>query len=279
MLGIPTTNSIFETRSNYDARVNSHGAFVHDDWRVSDRLTLNLGLRYDLEIGLTEVENRNIGGFDLTTTNPDRRAGARQLRRESAGGRAHRGVGVQRSRRLHLSVRRSAVGVERGQEQLPAARGLHLQAHGKLRSAGRRRALHRAVSDSRGAGHHDRAQSNRVLAQHAGSGDQRQRADVPGESDQSHSERPAARAGRIGPGFDDQPRQRARERHARRSRQSRILAIQLRDRTSVPGRLPRRGFVSRSARTQPADPRNRELRAAAIPDAKPASRSPPPRRS
>ena len=66
----PSTNSIFETRSNYDARVNSHGAFVHDDWRVSDRLTLNLGLRYDLELGLTEVENRNIGGFDLTTTNP-----------------------------------------------------------------------------------------------------------------------------------------------------------------------------------------------------------------
>jgi len=70
MLGIPTTTSIFETRSNYDARVNSHGAFVHDDWRVSDRLTLNLGLRYDLELGLTEVENRNIGGFDLTSTNP-----------------------------------------------------------------------------------------------------------------------------------------------------------------------------------------------------------------
>ena len=54
MLGIPTTNSIVETRSNYDARVNSHGAFVHDDWRVSDRLTLNLGVRYDLELGSTE---------------------------------------------------------------------------------------------------------------------------------------------------------------------------------------------------------------------------------
>ena len=79
MLGIPSTGSIIETRSNYDARVNSHGAFVHDDWRVSDRLTLNLGLRYDLELGLTEVENRNIGGFDLTTTNPDRSAGARNF--------------------------------------------------------------------------------------------------------------------------------------------------------------------------------------------------------
>ena len=216
-----------------------------------------------------EPQHRRVRSDDVES---DRRAGARQFRRESARGRADRGVGVQRSRRLHLSVGRSADGVECGQEQLPAARGLHLQAHGKLRSAGRRRTLHRAVSDSGCAGHHDRAQSNRVLAQHAGSGDQRQRAHVPGESDQSHSERPAARAGRIGPGFDDQPRQRAGERHGCGSRQSRVLAIQLRDRTSVPGRLPRRGVVSRSARTQLADPRNRELRAGAIPDAKPASR-------
>ena len=115
-----------------------------------------------------EPQHRRVRSDDVES---DRSAGARQLRRESAGGRADRGVGVQRSRRLHLSVRRSAVGVERGQEQLPAARGLHLQAHGKLRSAGRRRAVHRAVSDSRCAGHHDGAQSNRVLAQHAGSGD------------------------------------------------------------------------------------------------------------
>jgi hypothetical protein len=70
MLGIPSTGSFIETRSNYDARVNSHSAFVHDDWRVSDRLTLNLGVRYDLELGMSEVDNRNIGGFDLTTTNP-----------------------------------------------------------------------------------------------------------------------------------------------------------------------------------------------------------------
>jgi hypothetical protein len=43
---------------------------VHDDWRVNDRLTLNLGLRYDLELGMTESEDRNIGPFDLTTANP-----------------------------------------------------------------------------------------------------------------------------------------------------------------------------------------------------------------
>lgn len=70
LLGIPSNTSIIEIRSDYDARVHSHGAFIHDDWRVSDRLTLNLGLRYDLELGLSEVENRNTAGFDLTTPNP-----------------------------------------------------------------------------------------------------------------------------------------------------------------------------------------------------------------
>jgi hypothetical protein len=70
MLGLPTSNSFIETRSPYDARVDAHGAFVHDDWRVSERLTLNLGVRYDLELGMTEVDNRNVGGFDLTTANP-----------------------------------------------------------------------------------------------------------------------------------------------------------------------------------------------------------------
>jgi hypothetical protein len=70
MLGLPSSTSFVETRGVYDASVIGHGAFVHDDWRVSDRLTLNLGIRYDLERGMTEAEDRNIGGFDLSTTSP-----------------------------------------------------------------------------------------------------------------------------------------------------------------------------------------------------------------
>ena len=70
LLGLPTNNSVIELRPEYDMEVISHGFFAHDDWRVSDRLTLNLGLRYDLELGMTEADNRNIGPFDLTTPNP-----------------------------------------------------------------------------------------------------------------------------------------------------------------------------------------------------------------
>jgi hypothetical protein len=70
VLGLPTNNSFIETRTISDFRVQSHGFFVQDDWRVSDRLTVNLGLRYDLEQGMTEADNRNTRGFDLTTASP-----------------------------------------------------------------------------------------------------------------------------------------------------------------------------------------------------------------
>jgi hypothetical protein len=131
MLGIPSTVSLLETRSNYDARINSHSAFVHDDWRVSDRLTLNLGLRYDLELGLTEVENRNIGGFDLTTTNPIE-AQARANFAANPPWRPDNRIGVQRARRLP-PIYPAKVGVEHRHGQLPAAR-VHLQAVGQVRA-------------------------------------------------------------------------------------------------------------------------------------------------
>jgi hypothetical protein len=70
LLGIPLNASFIETRSPYDFEVLSHGMFVHDDWRVSDRLTLNLGVRYDLELGMTEANQANVGPFDFTTPNP-----------------------------------------------------------------------------------------------------------------------------------------------------------------------------------------------------------------
>jgi hypothetical protein len=70
VLGIPLNGSFIEVRPEQDYTVTSHGFFIHDDWRVGDKLTLNAGVRYDLELGLTEAENRNVRGFDFVTPNP-----------------------------------------------------------------------------------------------------------------------------------------------------------------------------------------------------------------
>jgi carboxypeptidase family protein len=73
LLGVPSASSAqsrIEDSANYSVQSLFHGFFFQDDWRVTEKLTLNLGLRYELEKGLTERYNRIARGIDLTTSSP-----------------------------------------------------------------------------------------------------------------------------------------------------------------------------------------------------------------
>ncbi|HEU5232679.1 MAG TPA: carboxypeptidase regulatory-like domain-containing protein [Terriglobales bacterium] len=57
LLGIPNQIAVRPLLMNYYYRWNSAAAFIQNDWKVKPNLTLNLGVRYDLQLPRTEKNN------------------------------------------------------------------------------------------------------------------------------------------------------------------------------------------------------------------------------
>jgi Carboxypeptidase regulatory-like domain/TonB dependent receptor len=69
LLGYPTTLNIVR-RADYSEYSKTFGFFAQDDWRVTNKLTLNLGLRWEFETPLTERQNKSASGFDTSYVQP-----------------------------------------------------------------------------------------------------------------------------------------------------------------------------------------------------------------
>ena len=72
LLGLPTSggNSLIDWNAYGDYSQISHALYANDEWRIGKKLTINAGLRMEVDQGLTESQDWNIYGFDLTSSNP-----------------------------------------------------------------------------------------------------------------------------------------------------------------------------------------------------------------
>ena len=69
LLGLPASGNV-QVGTPQRFVVRYYAGYVHDDFRASSNLTLNLGLRYEFEEGLRETKHQFTVGFDWERTFP-----------------------------------------------------------------------------------------------------------------------------------------------------------------------------------------------------------------
>ncbi len=61
-----SVNEVIPIRS----RIDAYGGFVQDDWKFSQKLTFNIGLRWDMDTPRRELFGNRMNSFDLNAINP-----------------------------------------------------------------------------------------------------------------------------------------------------------------------------------------------------------------
>lgn len=69
LLGYPASGAVYTSTKLTDF-ANYYGIYIQDDFRLTPKLTLNLGLRWERETGLQEVNNGMVVNFDGSLPNP-----------------------------------------------------------------------------------------------------------------------------------------------------------------------------------------------------------------
>ena len=64
LLGLPATNFVATTGPNLDERAHHYGIYAQDEFRINEKLTLNLGLRWEFDPPFIETHG-NVTNFDL----------------------------------------------------------------------------------------------------------------------------------------------------------------------------------------------------------------------
>lgn len=69
LMGVLSGGSL-TMNDSYAASQHYGAVYVQDDWKVTSKLTLNLGVRWEYEGPITERYNRSVRGYDFTDANP-----------------------------------------------------------------------------------------------------------------------------------------------------------------------------------------------------------------
>src|SRR5262249_22825509 len=69
LLGLPSGGGI-DVNDSYAEQSQGWALYLQDDWKVRPRLTLTLGLRYEIEAPVTERYNRSTRQFDFASASP-----------------------------------------------------------------------------------------------------------------------------------------------------------------------------------------------------------------